>query len=141
MRITSVDPRHLVVVALLALSACATPGGAKLPSASKDPNLITLEELERVNASNLYDAVNRLRPQFLRSRGVTSMQDPNPPRAVVYLDGQRVGGIDFLERMSPMGVISVRFMTPVDASSRYGLNHDGGAIMVSTRRAVPQSTP
>lgn len=140
MRIRAVDRRHFAVVALVALSACTPQGGTTRP-ASKDTNLITVDELEKVNASNLYDAVNRLRPQFLRSRGVTSMQDPNPPTAVVYLDGQRVGGIDFLERMSPMGVVSVRYMTPVDASSRYGLNHDGGAILVSTRRAVPQDRP
>ena len=140
MRTSSIAPRHLVVVALLALSACASQSSSKRPP-SKDANLITLDELEKVNASNLFDAVNRLRPQFLRSRGVVSLQDPTPPTAVVYLDGQRVGGIDFLERMSPMGVISVRYMTPVDASSRYGLNHEGGAILVSTRRSAPQDKP
>jgi hypothetical protein len=133
-------PALVIALALLALSACATPSGTQR-GGTRDPNLITVEELEAVNASNLLDAVNRLRPQFLRSRGVVSLQDPNPPTAVVYLDGQRVGGIDFLERMSPLGVISVRYMTPVDASSRYGFNHEGGAILVSTRRSAPQDKP
>ena len=140
MRIPSPHARFLAAAALLALSACAAQSAAPR-AGTRDANLITVDELETVNASNLFDAVNRLRPQFLRSRGVVSLQDPNPPTAVVYLDGQRVGGIDFLERMSPLGVISVRFMTPVDASSRYGFNHEGGAILVSTRRAVPQDKP
>lgn len=140
MRIPIVTTRHLVAVALLALTACAQPSGTQR-TVTRDPHLITLEELANVDAANLFDAVNRLRPQFLRSRGVTSLQDPSPQTAVVYLDGQRVGRIEFLERMSPLGVFSVRYMPPVDASSRYGLNHEGGAILVSTRRAVPQTDP
>jgi hypothetical protein len=140
MRILSPHARYLAAAALLALSACAAQSGAPR-TGTRDPNLITVEELENANAATLLDAVNRLRPQFLRSRGVVSLQDPNPPTAVVYLDGQRVGGIEFLERMSPLGVISVRYMTPVDASSRYGFNHEGGAILVSTRRSMPQEKP
>lgn len=140
MRILSPHARYLVAVALLALSACAAQSGAPR-SGTRDPNLITIEELENVGASNLLDAVHRLRPQFLRSRGVISLQDPTPPTAVVYLDGQRVGGLEFLQRMSPLGVVSVRYMSSVEASSRYGLNHEGGAILVSTRRAVPEDKP
>ena len=139
MRIPMVTTR-LVAVALLALTACAPPGSTQR-TGTRDQNLITLDELANVDAATLFDAVNRLRPQFLRSRGVTSLQDPTPRTAVVYLDGQRVGHIEFLERMSPLGVFSVRYMSPVDASSRYGLDHEGGAILVSTRRAMPPTNP
>lgn len=140
MRSRSAISRSLILLAALATAGCATKSTTPR-AAAKDPNLITIDELQRSDASNLRDAIARLRPQFLRSRGAVSINDPTPPTAVVYLDGQRVGGLEFLERMSPMGVFSVRYMSPVDASSRYGLNHEGGAILISTRRATPQQTP
>lgn len=81
--------RHrLLVVAVLALSsvtvACAHGGTA---SRQRDPNLITQDEIARITATNAYDAVEMLRPSFLRQRGVPSTTSGMPDLAIVYLDG------------------------------------------------------
>ena len=51
--------------ALLALGACSPKSAHVTP---QDRNLITSEEIAKSNATNAYEAVERLRPAFLRTR-------------------------------------------------------------------------
>ena len=65
----------------------------------------------------------------------------NPP--VVYVDGTRRGGPEELRVLRADQIAEMRFMSALDATTRYGLNHDGGAILVSTlgRRPTSESAP
>jgi hypothetical protein len=51
----------------------------------------------------------------------------------VYLDGVRVGGLDELRRLRADTVALMEYMSPSDATNRFGTNHDYGAILVTTR--------
>lgn len=120
------------VFALLAFSAACAHGGAK--RAQRDPNLITQDEIARVTATNAYDAVQMLRPSFLRQRGVPSTTSGMPDLAIVYLDGMKMGDVGQLQRIPTVGIVSIRYVNAIEANQRYGRGHEGGAILVDTRQ-------
>jgi hypothetical protein len=50
----------------------------------------------------------------------------------VHMDGNHLGGVRVLQRLAAVGVTSIRWLRPIDASARFGLNHSHGAIVIST---------
>ena len=122
--------RRALLIVLLVVAACAHKGTTRQ---KRDPNLITQDEIERITAANAYDAVQMLRPSFLRARGSSAMNGA-PDMAIVYLDGMRMGGIGQLERIPTVGIVSIRYINAIDANQRYGRGHEGGAILVDTRQ-------
>ena len=122
-------------LALVLVGGCASGGGeagATRP-ASGGRYLILRAELEATNFTNVYDAVRRLRPTWLRTRGVTSTRDAAPVLAV-FIDNVRSGGIERLESLSIDQVERVRYLSPTDATTRWGTNMTLGAIEVIMRK-------
>lgn len=119
----------LVAVSALACAPPAVPGPR-----GKNVNVITQEELAASKEYNVYDAIARLRPTFLRSRGQTTLSGPGSDTRV-YLDGQSYGEIGILKSMSLELVTQIRLLNAADATTRYGLNHTGGVIEVTTGSA------
>lgn len=120
-----------MIIAACALAACAsTPGG----SASRVRNVITIDEIRTTTHANAYEIVQQLRPEFLRTRGATSINDTRPEQAVVYIDGLRAGGLDSLRSVSRDVLYEIRFLNGTDATTLYGTGHGGGAIQILTRR-------
>lgn len=121
----------LVLPLALTLPACAftriDPGTVRGPS-----DLITFNEIRaRGGYSNLLQVVQELRPRWVRSQGPDTFIG-SPGEVQVHMDGNHLGGVRVLQRMAVVGVTSIRWLPPLDASARYGLNHSHGAIVVST---------
>jgi hypothetical protein len=58
----------------------------------------------------------------------------------VYLDNLKLGGPEELLRISAIDVIAIRFLTPIEASARFGpSSRGGGAILLTTRIGRRQS--
>lgn len=93
-----------------------------------DPDVITREQIAALDVTYAIDAVRRLRPSWLRSRGGI---DEEP---VVYVDAARRGGTRALATISVEIVEDIRYLSGPDATTRLGTGHRGGAIMVRTRR-------
>jgi hypothetical protein len=125
--------RLLVVVLAFALPACATSttGGTDQPR--REPNRLTTVEIRGAHYRNAFELVQALRPAWITTRGQISVLDPLAGEVVVYLDGIRAGGAAFLRQISLTSVDSMEYMGATAASARYGINHAGGAILVSTR--------
>jgi len=115
---------------LCTLAACGTTSGS-----SRGPaNLLTRTEIETSGAVTAYDLVRELRPQFLRSRGVLSMDDPSGGGyAVVYMDEAFRGDLDALRTIVVEDVVEIRYISPADATTRWGTGHAGGVIHVRGR--------
>lgn len=126
----AVRPLLVLAVATL-LYACASSGPRPAP---KQRNLITAEEFASLNVLDAYEVVERLRPEFLRSRGVSSMRSRTPDLPVVYVDGVRAGGLSELRRVPCTVLAQISYLAAADATTRYGLDHAGGAILVVTNR-------
>ena len=114
---------------LLASCAAGTASGASRGNSS----LITTAELEeaRGSAQNLFAVIERLRPNWLRTRGSTLRERVDP---VVYVDGSRFGEIESLRDIALVAVLELRWISPSEATFQYGTGHAGGIIAVSTAR-------
>ncbi len=123
--------RVLVIVAAVAV-ACAPPATSGR-TASRDNNFITTEEIAASQTTNVYDAIKNLRPMFLRSRGATTFDPNSVQTAVVFVDGQKFGSVETLKTMPVLQVTSIRFLTPSDATTKYGTGYTAGIIEVSMR--------
>lgn len=121
----------LLVVAVVSVG-CASSGQSGGPSRAR--NLITAEELMEVPHSTVYEAVRALRPRWLQARSSASLRSPEPQTARVYIDGQLRGGLREMWNLLPTEISELRFMSAADATTRFGTNHIGGAIVITTRR-------
>ncbi len=96
-------------------------------STRRDANLITADELLEVADRSLHEAIQALRPQWLRRTG---FRDDFP--SVIMDNGPYE--LDILETMRPNQVDTVRYISPSDATIRWGTGYSSGVIEVRTRR-------
>ena len=123
----------MLLAAALLSTGCASSGQQSGgPARSRD--LITSEELMEVPHSTVYEAVRALRPRWLQARSGATLRSRQPQTAMVYIDGQLRGGLGELWNLLPTEVSEIRFMSASDATTRFGTNHIGGAIVIMTRR-------
>jgi hypothetical protein len=81
---------------------------------------------------NAYTIVQRLRPRWLSPRTQGTISNPEPSFAQVYLDNLRFGPIDALYRIDATQIDRIEYLSGLDATTRFGTGHDGGAIIVRT---------
>ena len=120
----------LLPILALALSACASSGTGH--SAPRDrmqfrSEVLTAAEIERSGSVRLLDAIQMLRPRYLTARRSDAGVAP-----VVYLNNLRLGTPEQLSTMPSHGVTEVRWLSAIDATTRYGTGHTSGAILVFT---------
>ena len=65
--------------ALALVLGCASASGGGGTAQTGDRNVITAEEIASVPSANLYDLIEKLRPNMLRSRGPQSLGGPGAP--------------------------------------------------------------
>lgn len=118
---------RFLLIALLLSTGCASGGTSS--GGSSERNRITSEQLARVTASNAYEAIRQLQPQWLDSRGViSSAPNATPTYATVYQDGSRVGDLEYLRTVNINVLAEIRYLPPGEASTRFGMGHDRGVI-------------
>ena len=127
------DPtRQVYGLALAAsLAACATGRVAPL---EHDRYYVTSAELAHTNAASMYEAIRHLRPQFLRTRGLSSVRNSNAMGPAVIVDQTVLGGIQELTDIPLKDVQAVRYLAAWDATTRYGSGYANGVIEVTTWR-------
>ena len=123
--------RLLIIGLILVGAACAGRAGPD-GSPRSQVDTITLQEIERRGPfTNLYDLVQILRPRWIRSQGPDTFMG-GQGEVQVHVDGNWLGGVNSMRNLAAHGVTSVRWLDPVDAAARYGLDHGHGAIVIST---------
>jgi len=122
----------IFLVGALLTAGCASSGESG--GTSRDRNLITQTELMEVPHSTIYEAVRALRPRWLQARSGATLRSREPQTAMVYIDGQLRGGLAEMWNLLPTEVSELRYMSASDATTRFGTNHIGGAIVITTRR-------
>jgi hypothetical protein len=156
--------RHVIrnvaggLTAAMILAACVSSGGgAASPSASastessagsststskssrRDRTVITEEELKQTNASNLFEAVQRLHPEWLIARNGATVAGSRSAGAAtgandvqVYLDTQRAGSVDMLKQITTTRATTLRYYSASEAQARFGNGNLNGVIQVVT---------
>jgi CRISPR/Cas system-associated exonuclease Cas4 (RecB family) len=119
---------------LVTLTACvvASCAGATTQGRSSraNPNQLMQSELAAVNSDNLYDAIAKLRPEWLSSRGPTSVTDAAPTMVDVYMNGTLLGKADYLRQVRLLDVSEVRYWDAGQASARFGMGHPRGVLEI-----------
>jgi len=115
--------------ACIVLASCAS-GGSGGNNSPGPYNVLTASQLRDTSTQSVYDAIRRLRPQWLRVRGRTSINAVGPDEPIVYVDGARYGSLNDLGRMDVNQVTRAEFVDPLEATTRFGINHTGGAILI-----------
>jgi hypothetical protein len=90
-------------------------------------------ESYRTPGMSAYDLIAHLRPEYLRNRGVSTFRAGVPTTASVYLNGAKYGELDALKSLDAAIVVQIQYLSASDAATRFGTDHAGGAILVTTR--------
>jgi len=121
--------RSAYLIALAVVLGCASgsnPSGAvKVP---RTANYLTGEEIAAQNATEgtAYDAIARLRPNWLATKGVAT-QGPEYP--VVFVDGQEFGPPESLRNIHAFHVNDIRYYDITQAGARFGIKGGTGGVI------------
>lgn len=125
--------RSLLRFVLISTLACSHPRSG--PGEMNDSRLITEDEIVASRATTAYDAIQKLRANFLTYRGETSLNKArSTPYPTVYLDGQEFGPITTLRNIPAAQVATIRLYRSWEATTKYGPRNMSGVIEVSTRQ-------
>lgn len=134
--------RPFTALAVLSLSlpvAIAAQDTTSQPPPEKrirrDPAIISQEEIaaETANSRDLLELVQRLRPFWIKpGRGPSSI-NLSTSQPVVYVNNTRMGSPAVLRQYSPTSIREIRHLRGTDASMRFGMDHENGAILVTLR--------
>lgn len=147
--------KRTAIMTALALVVGGVSGGLQAQEETKKPEeakeqeapkkkmktrteLITVAEIEEMaqGAGDGLEVVRRLRPKWLSTRNFAASPSGgalNAQDVQVYLDNIHQGGAASLTRINVDLIGEMRYLTGSEASARFGLNHQNGAILVTTR--------
>jgi hypothetical protein len=149
--------------ALVLLVGTAQGASAQAARPKRDPNLISQTELEEpaIRGRTILDAIQRLRPNWMRSRGATDMGSlggtGTQPKgascgnvagasrgscsAVGENQSQNVPGLivndvrqdfEMMRRIRAVEVQSAAYLNAADATTRYGSGYPNGVVIITT---------
>lgn len=113
-----------VLMVIVAAACGPAPGDGPTPRGSA--RLISREEIAGTPATTVYELVQRLRPGWLQPRAAQGRSG----YPAVFLGSLALGGLEHLRGLETGNVAEVRFLDPVEATSRFGLNVPFGVIQV-----------
>ena len=132
--------RILYSIAIVALIGCATTGTNRSGS-RESAAVLTAEEIAKAHAdaNTAYDAVARLRPNWLAPHGVTSgYYNAGTQYATVFLDGQQYGDVNTLRNIAAYNVGAMRYYDVTQAGARFGIKGGSGGVIEVLSKAAGQ---
>lgn len=122
----------IAAVGLIALGGCVSVQSARSGDSTPDHALFA-PEIVAARVTDAYQAVLRLRPDFLRRGDARDVRDQSTNPIQVYLDDVDLGGIEALRRVPLDAVTQIRYVPPSEADMRWAGRHPAGVILVSTQ--------
>jgi len=131
--------RRFLVVLLVAAAACAqktastsTAATAAAPRIRRNPDVISQEELRdpTIAGADAMTAIRQLRPAFFRTRGPQSFANPNAGQVQISQDYGPLQSLTQLSAVDTRSLVEVRYLNANDAQNRFGINANGGPVIV-----------
>ncbi len=117
--------KYLYLVAVAATIGCAsrTPGESDTTPKPLRTNIVTAEEIADTHAdvTTAYDALLRLRPNWMAPHGAMSSNTNISNYATVFVDGQLQGDINALRNVPAYYVAEIRYYDFTQAGARFGV--------------------
>lgn len=123
--------RSFLLVGLAAVLTACHPQSPSSPTTSG--NVITQDEIDAAGSISAYDLITRIRGQFLRDRGRTSIRTNQHARAVVFLNDQEYGIPETMRNIPASRLAEIRFFPGTDAVPKFGSQYGGGVIQLISR--------
>lgn len=127
--------RSLAITTILAaciMAACSS-ATARSRGAGGGSSVLTHEQIAKTNSDNLFDAITKLRPEWLTSRGPSSVTDMTPTAVHVYMNGTMLGDVEYLKQVRSLDVSEARYWDAGEASARFGMGHPRGVIELTRK--------
>src|SRR5437867_7091058 len=128
--------KDLYLVAVVAVVGCATStsGTSNASGVARSGNALTVEEIAAFNPEGrtAYDVVSRLRPTWLRARGVQSLATASDSSeyALVVVDGHPLGRIGALRDIQAYQLSDIRYYDPSEGGAKFAERGASGVIEV-----------
>jgi hypothetical protein len=140
--------RRILAVLLVISTSCATrgvpetdPANRVVPGslANKHPYIITTEELRDpiIQSMNLATAIRQLRPTFFRDLGPQSFSKRQAGLVQVSHDYGPLEPVSQLSGYNTLNIVEIRYLNANEAENRFGLNANGGPVIVLLSNKVP----
>ena len=138
--------KHVYPIAVVAILACSSANSLDKPRMSmpgRQSDLITNVEMVAAHAdvNTAYDAVARLRPNWLAAHGITSGMNngAGTEYALVFVDGLQYGDLNSLRGIPAYHVGSIRYYDVTQAGGRFGIRAgSSGVIEVTMLSPTPR---
>ena len=143
-----IAPRRILVAALVAGAACSSSKPSTSPApregeltavsptpatrARKNPDVISQQELRdpTIAGTDAMTAIRQLRPAFFRTRGPQSFSNPNAGLVQISQDYGPLQPLSQLSGVDTRSLVEVRYLNANDAQNRFGINANGGPVIV-----------
>ena len=125
-------PVAAVAVAIACARAPSTYDLIDTPTAApRWAEVLTAEEITNTKAEEVtaYEAVSRLRPNWLAAHGVTSFSKQGTAYATVYMDDQKYGDLNMLKNFKAFQVAEIRYYDVTQAGARFGVAAGNGGVI------------
>jgi hypothetical protein len=120
--------RKLLALAFVVLlGACTSGGGGPAGAPRMNRYVITVEEMRAQKILHAEEAVRVLRPAWMQQRGATTFGVEN--RVRMYSD-PGIKPLSGLHGVANGQTPAVLYFPPLEAQTRFGLNHSQGAIAI-----------
>ena len=126
--------KELLLIAVAITLGCAPATPSVTGAVPRRGNVLTADEIAEAHADNAsaYDAVARLRPNWLVAHGVAAQ---GSEYAAVFFDGQRYGELASLRNIPASHVGDIRYYDVTQAGATFGIRGDtGGVIEVRSKK-------
>ncbi len=125
--------KHLYLIAAAVIAACA-PSTSSTSGVPRSSSALTVEEIAAFSTEGrtAYDVVSRLRPAWLRARGVESRvrTTDSTEYALVVVDGHPMGHIGALRDIQAYQLSDMRYYDPSEAGGKFGERGASGVIEI-----------
>jgi len=108
-------------------------GGAAAEERSHhNPYVIATEELQdpTIVSRDALTAIRQLRPAFFNSRGPQSFRKAAAGQLQITQDFGPLQPWAVLSSIDTRGLVEVRYLNAIEATSRFGINSNGGPVLV-----------
>ncbi|MEO8333963.1 MAG: hypothetical protein ABI664_03260 [bacterium] len=124
--------RNCFVALLIVAASCAksTPSTDAVPHGN--PYVISREEMQTpvIASMDALKAIRYLRPAFFRTSGPQSFSNSSAGSVQFSVDFGPLRPVSELATINPTLLYEVRYLNIADAANRFGINANGGAVIV-----------
>ena len=135
-----VAPRRWLPALLFAAASCARPPAPDTaPRPTTDPRVISAWELRDpvIASMDLLKAIRRLRPAFFRPAGPLSFVNGDAGQVHYSMDYGPLRPVSELVTLTTAMLVEIRYLDANDAQNRFGINANGGPVIVLLNNKVP----